>query len=109
MSESKKFQELFTKSLPFFNALGHPVRQKLMLMMTTGAQLSVKELTAGTKLSRPTVSHHLKILKNAHLIVEHKKGRETYYHPQPGEHFHTVKELIDTIDKAIKHNEGTTK
>jgi ArsR family transcriptional regulator len=102
MSGHDKFAQLFTDSLPFFNALGDPVRQKLMLMMSQGEVLSVKQLTAGTELSRPTISHHLKVLKNAQLIVEHKVGREVYYRPQPGDYFKTVKQLVDMIDYAIK-------
>lgn len=77
-----------------------------MLMMLKGSKLSVKQLTAGTNLSRPTISHHLKILKKAHLITEHKVGREIYYQPQPGNYFVIVKELMDMIDSALKAKEG---
>lgn len=109
MSDAKRIEHLFKHSLPFFNALGDPVRQKLMIMMMNGEHLSVKQLTAGTQLSRPTISHHLKVLKNAHLIIERKVGREIYYQPQPGDYFYTVKDLMDTIDKAIKEHTGDAK
>ena len=106
MTKSSKITELFQKTQPFFNALGDPVRQELLLCMKNGEVLSVKELTARTKLSRPTISHHLKILKKANIIVEHKKGRQIFYRPQPGEYYGYVKELIDNIDEAIKQEEG---
>lgn len=102
---SKKLETLLHKSLPLFNALGDPVRQRLLLLLCKGERLSVNELTAGSNLSRPTISHHLKVLKNAQLIVEHKVGREVYYHPQPGEYYASVKELMDMIDDTIKRNE----
>ena len=101
MSEIDKFEQLFKKSLPLFTALGDSTRQKLILMMSKGEQRSVKQLTAGTHLSRPTVSHHLKILKKAHIVVEQKNGREIFYHLQPGEYYHIVKELMDMIDQSI--------
>lgn len=101
-------RRLFKRNQAFFIALGDPIRQELLLSMMYGELLSVKELASRTSISRPTVSHHLKVLKNANIIAEHKKGRQIFYRPQPGEYFDVVKELIDTIDKAIK-KEGLKK
>lgn len=101
MQDVEKIRSLFTASRPFFTALCDPVRQDLMLDMMCGEWLSVKELTSRSKLSRPAISHHLKVLKDAHIIIEHKEGRQTFYRPQPGEYFYVVKELIDTIDTVI--------
>ena len=109
MIDTSEFERLFKESLPFFNALGDPVRQNLMLKMSKGDRLSVKELTVGTQLSRPAISHHLKVLKQAQLIVEHKVGREIYYQPQPGDYFNVVKELMDMIDEAMKQKDKETK
>ena len=67
--------------------------------------LSVKELTGRTNLSRSAISYHLKVLKQADIIVEHKKGREIFYRPQPGENYQAVKELMGVIDKHIKEQE----
>lgn len=102
MTDNKKVAELFERSLPFLTALGNPDRQQLLMLMVDGSQKSVAELTAHTNLSRPTISHHLKILKDAGIIIEHKVGRKIYYQPQAGEYFHTVKELVDVIDELIK-------
>ena len=66
--------------------------------MMDGEPKSVIELTAKTNLSRPTISHHLKVLKSAKILVEEKQGRKTYYSPQLGEYFYSVKELIDTVN-----------
>ena len=42
--------------------------------------LNVKEITENTSLSRPAVSHHLKILKDSGLIAVEKRGVCNYYH-----------------------------
>lgn len=42
--------------------------------------LNVKEITEKTSLSRPAVSHHLKILKDSGLIAVEKRGVCNYYH-----------------------------
>lgn len=102
-----RIKVLFDKSQPFFNALGDPVRQDLLRFMMSGELLSVKELAAHTSLSRPTISHHLKVLKEANIITEHKKGREIFYRPQPGEYFYTVKELMDTIHEILQKERCT--
>lgn len=108
MSDAKKMQRLFKQSLPLFNALGHPIRQQLMLLMMEGRRKSVAELTAHTALSRPTVSHHLKILWDAHILAKTKEGRKTYYYPQMGDYFDPIKELVETV-VAITNQKGKTK
>ena len=42
--------------------------------------LNVREITEQTSLSRPAVSHHLKILKTAGLIDVHREGTCNYYY-----------------------------
>ena len=102
MNHINRIAVLFQESRPFLNAVGDSTRQKLLSTMMSGEILSVKELASQTNLSRPTISHHLKILKEAHIIVEQKKGRQIFYRPQAGEYFYIVKELIDTIDQVLK-------
>jgi DNA-binding transcriptional ArsR family regulator len=92
-----KIRQLFEASLPLFNALGDPVRQRLIMLMMDGERKSVAELAIQTHLSRPTVSHHLKILKDADIITDTKEGTRTYYYPHMGEHFESVKALITAV------------
>lgn len=106
MIDADRTRILFQKSQLFFAALGDPVRQELIMNMMGRERLSVKELTSRTDLSRPTVSHHLKILKEANIIVEHKVGREIFYQPQPGDNYRAVKELMGIIDRSIKKLEA---
>lgn len=105
MNDDDRARMLFQKSQLFFAALGDPVRQELLLNMMGSEMLSVKELTSKTNLSRPTISHHLKVLKQADIIVEHKEGREMFYRPQPGDNYQAVKELMKIIDRHIKEQE----
>ncbi|HEY8886156.1 MAG TPA: metalloregulator ArsR/SmtB family transcription factor [Candidatus Microsaccharimonas sp.] len=106
MDELKKIRKIFTGSLPIFSALGDENRQKLILLMLEPEPKSVKELTDGTQLSRPSISHHLKILKDAGLIEETKKGTRTYYHPRTGEHVNNMKILLEEIERLETLKEG---
>ncbi len=103
MHDAKRMRELFEESLPLFSALGDPIRQQLILLMMEGARKSVAELAATMELPRPTVSHHLKVLKEAHILTEEKVGTKIYYCPQLGEYFRPVKELVNMVSEIEKH------
>nr|WP_325195476.1 metalloregulator ArsR/SmtB family transcription factor [uncultured Oscillibacter sp.] len=67
---------------PLFAALGDETRQQLFLALLESEEvgLRVGQLTERTHLSRPAVSHHLRILKDAELIRIHREGTRNYYY-----------------------------
>lgn len=107
MSSIQHIAELFRKNLPLFNAMGDSTRQQLLLLMMGDKPLSVNELAAKMAMSRSTVSHHLKVLYEAKIVVEEKRGRRTYYKPQLGDYYYSVKELVDMVDE-LTHKKGGT-
>ncbi|GHA07477.1 transcriptional regulator [Streptomyces tauricus] len=74
----------------FFKALGDPVRLRLMSMIASRGEGSergevcVCELTPAFDLSQPTISHHLKLLRQAGLIDCERRGTWVYYWVLPG-------------------------
>ncbi|MCX4556277.1 ArsR/SmtB family transcription factor [Streptomyces sp. GTA36] len=69
-----------------FKALGDPVRLRLLSMIASreGGEVCVCELTPAFELSQPTISHHLKLLRQAGLIDCERRGTWVYYWVQPG-------------------------
>ena len=68
-----------------FKALADPVRLRL-LSMIAGAERGeacVCELTVGFDVSGPTISHHLKVLREAGLIEGDRRGTWIYYRAVP--------------------------
>ena len=65
--------------------IGDETRQHIILEMIrmddNGAR--VPDITERTNLSRPAVSHHLQILKDAGIVKMRKEGRMTYYYLDP--------------------------
>lgn len=61
-----------------FGALAHPVRASIVHRLTDGAA-DVSTLTDLLGVSQPLVSHHLRTLREAHLIEGTKDGRRTMY------------------------------
>jgi ArsR family transcriptional regulator len=64
-----------------FKALGDPVRLRLLSQIATAetGEACVCDLTAGFDLTGPTISHHLKVLREAGLIDCERRGTWVYY------------------------------
>jgi DNA-binding transcriptional ArsR family regulator len=61
-----------------FDALGDPTR-RAVLKRLRGSARSVSEIAEGMEVSRPAVSQHLKILKEARLVTVHAVGTRRVY------------------------------
>lgn len=102
MTEARDLQELFRECMPLFIVLGDEVRLTIIEALTSAGLydnrgldvaenlsgydssgkygLNVKEITEKTSLSRPAISHHLKLLKDAGLVNVRKVGTSNYYY-----------------------------
>ena len=71
---------------PAFKALGDPVRLQLMSMIASApdGEACVCDLTPAFELSGPTISHHLKTLREAGLVDAERRGTWVYYRARPG-------------------------
>jgi ArsR family transcriptional regulator len=66
-------------------ALADPVRLQLVDVLRKHAgKVCVCELVPLFELSQPTVSHHLKVLRNAGLVESERQGLWVYYYVVPG-------------------------
>ena len=72
----------------FLVALGDPIRQQIVLLLSR-ERLNVNQLTSRVHLSRPAVSHQIKVLADAGLLVQDRLGREHVYRVDT----HTFREL----------------
>jgi DNA-binding transcriptional ArsR family regulator len=62
-----------------FVALGDEHRQRMLLSFGRGERLNVGQIAEVSTLSRPTVSHHLKILREAGVLESEKIGKEVWF------------------------------
>jgi ArsR family transcriptional regulator len=64
--------------------LGHPVRLQLLSILTRrGGQVCVCDLEAALPVKQPTISHHLRLLRQAGLIDSERHGQWAYYFVAP--------------------------
>lgn len=64
------------KSDEAFNALGDPTRRAIFEKLHN-KPLSVADIAEGMSVSRPAISQHVKVLKEARLISVHKRGTKS--------------------------------
>lgn len=67
-----------------FRALGDPTRLAILARLVAG-EVAAGDLATGFRLSRPAVSRHLRVLRQARLVRERRTGRHRMYtiNPEP--------------------------
>jgi ArsR family transcriptional regulator len=68
-----------------FKALGDPTRLQLMSMIASapGGEICVCDLTPAFEISATTISHHLKVLREAGLVDAERRASWVYYRARP--------------------------
>lgn len=88
------------------SAMGDETRQLILLTLLEGDfnGIRVGEITAKTYLSRPAVSHHLKILKETEIVNIRREGTKNYYYlDSKKSQWKSLTELINLIFVGIQH------
>lgn len=96
--EFKKYQKVFV-------ALGDENRQNIFFVLLENDKVGMRvpDITKKTHLSRPAVSHHLKILKEAGLVSMHCHKTMNYYYVDADENcWNGLKTLIDQVNNVIQ-------
>ncbi|QUR67120.1 ArsR/SmtB family transcription factor [Mycobacterium spongiae] len=64
-----------------FKALADPVRLQLLSSVAShaGGEACVCDISAGVEVSQPTISHHLKVLRDAGLLTSQRRASWVYY------------------------------
>ncbi|MBE9917927.1 winged helix-turn-helix transcriptional regulator [Paenibacillus donghaensis] len=100
-SNKEQVLEKFRKATPIFQALGDTNRQQLVMLLLEHNSLNVNQLTERMDISRPAVSHHLKILRQAGLITFHKQANEKLYSLSAREFLTNIQDLMAAIESGL--------
>lgn len=65
-----------------FGALANPTRRDILDLLLDGEQ-SVQDIAERFDMARPSVSEHLKVLRDCGLVDEEKRGRHRFYRVEP--------------------------
>src|SRR4029077_3983319 len=78
-----------------FEALGDPDRRDILRLLSEGDK-AVRDIAAALPISRPAVSRHLRLLKDAGLVAEQAQGTSRIYHLQE-EGVHAVRASLERV------------
>lgn len=98
--KNKEIMDMFRKCLPLFSVLNDEKRQEILLIVADALEegIMVNAITEQVNLSRPAVSHHLKVLKQAGIVGVKNKGVENYYYLTLREAVDQLKFLLSAIE-----------
>lgn len=85
-----------------FQALADPTRRAMLDLLRRGSQ-PAGQIASAFPVSRPAVSKHLRLLRRAHLVREHREGRNRVYQLNP-EPLRAVDSWIEQYRIFWKHS-----
>lgn len=94
-----------------FTAIGDETRQLILLVLLNSdlSGIRVGEIAEKTHLTRPSVSHHLQILKEAGIVAMRREGTKNYYYVSQDEtQWKDMADLISLIYESVRHIGGTS-
>ena len=83
------------------DAMGDQVRLQMMYLLKHCGQMNVNQITGHFRISRPAISHHLKVLKDARVLQCEKKGQEVFYWLDNKYVANALRNLADKIESFI--------
>ena len=96
----------FQKNRNAFIAIGDETRLLILIVLLQSdlSGIRVGEIAEKTHLTRPSVSHHLKVLKDAGIVAMRREGTKNYYYLSDNEtKWKDIAELVNTIYDGVKH------
>lgn len=88
------------ETIMLISALSDKTRQGIIRILAQKDEIRASDIAEKFTLSRPTISHHLNLMKRAKLLLSRKEGKEVYYSLNK---VHTIKEM-EAILNIIKNS-----
>lgn len=108
----QKIMSGFQECQNAFTAIGDETRQLILLVLLENDLngIRVGKIAEKTHLTRPSVSHHLKILKEAGIVAVRKEGTKNYYYITLDEtQWKSIADLINLIYDSLRHINNSEK
>jgi DNA-binding transcriptional ArsR family regulator len=80
-------------------AISDPIRMKIIFTIGCQGRLNVKQISSHFTISRPAISHHLKILRNFGLLFCEKVGKEMFYSLNKQKLIFQLRALADELEQ----------
>ena len=86
--------------MELLRALSDETRQRIIGLFYAHKELCVNDIARNFALSRPTISHHLNLMKRAKLLRARKEGKEVYYSFNKDHVAEVMGTVLDSLKKC---------
>ena len=100
----QQIMSLMRQCIPIFTVLSDENRHKILQLLLENGKMNVNDITEHLHLSRPAVSHHLKIMLQAHAISVEQIGKERFYSIAMADAITQLKQLTDLMEIHCPHH-----
>jgi DNA-binding transcriptional ArsR family regulator len=97
LSAADYFEPTTLKALA---ALADRTRLQILFLLGEKGRLCVGDIAVNFRISRPAISHHLKVLREAGVLQNEKVGQEVYYWVDCGNLVAMLRSLADTLESS---------
>lgn len=98
---AEEVMAIFKSGMPIFSIFQDENRQRIILLLCKNKEMTVNQITDQLELSRPAVSHHLKLMLDAQVITVKKIGKERFYQISLDDTVELLKKLTSALEKSI--------
>ena len=104
---------LYEVKANLFKGLAHPLRVRVLEVLTAAPEASVSELLEATGLEASHLSQHLAVLRNYRLVSADRRGNQVYYrlaYPQVADLLRVARallgEILETTERQLVERSG---
>lgn len=104
---------LYEVKAGLFKGLAHPIRIRILELLSAAPEASVSELIASTSLEASHLSQHLSVLRRNRLVLAERRGSLVYYrlaYPQVADLLRVARallgEILDTTQQQLVDQVG---
>ncbi|MEO6117211.1 MAG: metalloregulator ArsR/SmtB family transcription factor [Pseudolysinimonas sp.] len=112
MQSRESQRPLYEVKANLFKGLAHPVRVRVLEVLSAADEVSVTELLADTGLEPSHLSQHLAVLRRHNLVVAERRASQVYYrlaYPQVAEMLRAARSLLlDILEHTQRQLASTT-
>lgn len=94
--EENGMEKIYQDTAKMLKAIAEPKRLRIIDMLSCG-ELCACEILEAFHITQPTLSHDMKVLVDAGLVIDRREGKNTYYSLNQG----TAENLLDTLHQVF--------
>ncbi len=85
-----------------FKALADETRQRILELLRKNSEMAVSDIAGHFELSQPTISQHLRVLKDAGALKTRKSGQQIFYRICNIKLYDAMEVFMETYEKEAK-------